>query len=224
MSLHCPNLGLGYVLSTACILVLFLVTNFSLADDGILDEMPKKERIKMLKKWKIIPECIFIKPRHEVLVKHEGDIPIKFGTEVKPAAGMAWLTQNMRWNNTPEDLKVYYSAMLVGLDEPSVQTPNHREYLYWLVTNIPGNRIVESHTIAEYQRPNPNANTGLHRYVYIVYRQPCGKMIYKEKHIDVGDIVPRYNFSNRIFADKYGYAGPYAVNFFTTKSPSPQYT
>lgn len=54
-----------------------------------------------------------------------------------------------------------------------------------------GIKIINDLTLNEYLVILSNLDThvffiGLHRYVYIVYRQPCGKMIYKEKHIDVG--------------------------------------
>nr|XP_018902371.1 PREDICTED: protein D2-like isoform X1 [Bemisia tabaci]XP_018902372.1 PREDICTED: protein D2-like isoform X1 [Bemisia tabaci] len=198
--------------------IFLVIPDVALANDDFLDETSVEEMVKKLEKWKIIPECFSIQPRHEFLIRYTRDVYIKFGTEVDPAPDMTWLRFNMIWNAQEN---IYYTAMLVGLDEPSVQTPVHREYLYWLVTNIPICKILNGHVIAEYQQPKPENNTGLHRYVYIVYRQPCGEMIYREKHIDKRDIEPRYNFSNRKFADKYGYAGPYAVNFFTAKFSPP---
>ncbi|KOB74117.1 Uncharacterized protein OBRU01_02550 [Operophtera brumata] len=43
---------------------------------------------------------------------------------------------------------------------------------HWLVGNIPGNDISKGLTLAFYLSPTPIPGTGLHRYTFLVYRQP----------------------------------------------------
>lgn len=50
-------------------------------------------------------------------------------------------------------------------------TKSDKEYVHWLVANIPGNCIEKGDTIAEYLRPFPLKGTGYHRYVFVLYKQ-----------------------------------------------------
>lgn len=43
---------------------------------------------------------------------------------------------------------------------------------HWLVTNIPGDRVAEGTVLSQYIGAGPPEKTGLHRYVYLVYKQP----------------------------------------------------
>ncbi|CAH0402843.1 unnamed protein product [Chilo suppressalis] len=57
-------------------------------------------------------------------------------------------------------------------DAPSRQYPKLREFRHWLVGNIPGGNASAGETLSAYVSPVPPPNTGLHRYVYLVYKQP----------------------------------------------------
>lgn len=56
-------------------------------------------------------------------------------------------------------------------DAPSREDPKHREWAHWTVTNIPGAQVEKGDTIAEYVGSGPPKDTGLHRYVFLVYKQ-----------------------------------------------------
>lgn len=48
---------------------------------------------------------------------------------------------------------------------------NEKEYVHWLVANIPGNAIEKGETLVEYLQPFPLKGTGYHRYVFVLYKQ-----------------------------------------------------
>lgn len=53
-----------------------------------------------------------------------------------------------------------------------MQEPTFREWHHWLVANIPGTAVGKGEALAEYVGSGPPDGTGLHRYVYLVYKQP----------------------------------------------------
>lgn len=57
-------------------------------------------------------------------------------------------------------------------DAPSREKPTYREWLHWLVVNVYGDNIAGGDIIAEYVGAGPGRDTGLHRYVFLVYEQP----------------------------------------------------
>lgn len=56
-------------------------------------------------------------------------------------------------------------------DAPSRANPSEREWLHWAVVNIPGSNVTAGNTIAEYVGSGPPKDSGLHRYVFLVFRQ-----------------------------------------------------
>ncbi|RRT52400.1 hypothetical protein B296_00047683 [Ensete ventricosum] len=94
---------------------------------------------------------------------------------------------------------------MVDPDAPSPSTPTKREYLHWLVTDIPettnasyGNEIVT------YESPRPIS--GIHRFVFVLFRQSVRQTIYAPGW--------RQNFSSRDFAAVYNLGDPVAAMFF----------
>ena len=67
-------------------------------------------------------------------------------------------------------------------DAPSRKDPKFREWHHWSVVNIPGDNVAKGETVAEYIGAGPPKGTGLHRYVFLVFRQK-GKIEYKEPHL-----------------------------------------
>lgn len=56
-------------------------------------------------------------------------------------------------------------------DAPSRAEPTFDQWLHWTVVNIPGKDLSKGNTLAEYVGSGPPPNTGLHRYVFLVYKQ-----------------------------------------------------
>lgn len=57
-------------------------------------------------------------------------------------------------------------------DAPSPNNPSHREYLHWMVVNVPGDasNIAGGHQVVPYAPPTPPK--GNHRYVFSAFEQP----------------------------------------------------
>ncbi|GJM93135.1 hypothetical protein PR202_ga09664 [Eleusine coracana subsp. coracana] len=56
------------------------------------------------------------------------------GAELKPSA----VVNKPRLDVGGSDLRVFYTLVLVDPDAPSPSNPSLREYLHWMVTDIPG--------------------------------------------------------------------------------------
>ncbi|XP_026333145.1 protein D2-like [Hyposmocoma kahamanoa] len=117
----------------------------------------------------------------------------------------------VKWNAFPQ---YYYTLAMVDPDAPSRVTPIYREWLHWLVINIPGDNVAAADVIANYNGPSPPKNTGLHRYVILVYKQP-GRINFNELYLDDTNPSKRANFSIAKFARKSNLqVPPVAGDFF----------
>ncbi|KAJ4814349.1 PEBP (phosphatidylethanolamine-binding protein) family protein [Rhynchospora pubera] len=103
------------------------------------------------------------------------------------------------------DTRNLYTLVMVDPDSPSPSNPTKREYLHWLVTDIPettdasyGNEVVC------YESPKPTA--GIHRFVFVLFRQTVRQTIYAPGW--------RPNFNTRDFAELYKLGQPVAAVFF----------
>ena len=92
-------------------------------------------------------------------------------------------------------------------------TPILAEYLHWLVVNIPGNQVGLGQELQSYAGPTPPPDTGIHRYIFLVYCQPTA--------IDSARIrkLRRPNFSHATFAAEYKLGEPIASFLFGVETP-----
>ncbi|XP_020576920.1 protein FLOWERING LOCUS T-like isoform X2 [Phalaenopsis equestris] len=95
--------------------------------------------------------------------------------------------------------------VMVDPDAPSPTNPANREYLHWLVTDIPepmdatfGNEVVH------YESPQPQA--GIHRIAFVLFRQEIQQTVYAPGW--------RQNFNTRDFAAVYNLGSPVAAVYF----------
>ena len=65
----------------------------------------------------------------------------------------------------------FYILLMTDPDAPSRQNPAYGEILHWLVVNIPGNKIKEGETKTVYIGAGAPKDTGLHRYIFFVFKQ-----------------------------------------------------
>lgn len=98
-------------------------------------------------------------------------------------------------------------------DAPSRKEPKFREWHHWLVGNIPGGDVSKGEVLSDYVGSGPPPNTGLHRYVFLVYKQP-GKLNFDENRLTNTSADNRGGFSIRKFAKKYNLGEPVAANFY----------
>jgi hypothetical protein len=108
---------------------------------------------------------------------------------------------------------VFYFYVQTDPDAPSREEPKFREWHHWLIGNIPGNNIKKGEILSQYIGAGPPKDTGLHRYIFILYKQK-GKIDFDEKRLTNRSGENRGKFSIRNFANKYNLGNPLAINMF----------
>jgi len=86
------------------------------------------------------------------------------------ASDLHYVEPDVSW--TPRTKSSYYTLMKVDPDAPSKSNPSSREWRHWLIVNIPGNDITKGEVVTPYMGPHPPKDSGLHRYVFLLYEQP----------------------------------------------------
>lgn len=81
----------------------------------------------------------------------------------------------VEWNADENEL---YTLLMVDPDAPSRADPKFRSYKHWAVINIPGADVARGDQITEYIGSGPPNKTGLHRYVFLMYKQTGGRITY----------------------------------------------
>lgn len=77
---------------------------------------------------------------------------------------------------------MYLQIFFKDPDAPSRKDPKVGQVKHWLVGNIPEGDVKKGDYIADYRGSGPPQGTGLHRYIFLLYKQ-SGKIVYEEKHI-----------------------------------------
>nr|ALB24942.1 flowering locus T-like 3 protein [Narcissus tazetta subsp. chinensis] len=130
-----------------------------------------------------------------------GDKEVSNGTRLRQSV----VANQPRVSMEGRDASKCYTLVMVNPDAPSPTNPSHREYLHWLVTDIPetadashGNEIVP------YESPRTPA--GIHRIVFVLFRQEVQQTV----------CAPgwRQNFNTRDFAAIYNLGLPAAALYF----------
>ena len=79
------------------------------------------------------------------------------------------------------------------------------------MVNIPGNDIPKGNTLSSYLSSSPPIPEDIHRYTFLLYKQPENIIFYRPQF---EDFVGRQNFSSRNFAQKYNFGNPIAGNMY----------
>ncbi|KAK9886314.1 hypothetical protein WA026_015825 [Henosepilachna vigintioctopunctata] len=167
-----------------------------------------KEIIKKMEKHEVVPDVIDVVPELTVEVNYPSGVKVDFGNELTPTQVKD--VPNVKWN---ADLNALYTLCMTDPDAPSRKEPTFREWHHWLVGNIPGNDISKGETLSAYVGSGPPQGTGLHRYVFLVYKQN-GKIKFDEKRLPNTSGDGRGGFSIRKFASKYNLGQPIAANLY----------
>jgi len=127
------------------------------------------------------------KPLHDALKKHQviGDVVDDFTPSVDlqvsfpkgtvkdgnifTASDLHYVEPDVKWS--PADKNTFYTLVKVDPDAPSRENHYNREWRHWLVVNIPGSDISKGEVLAPYAGPHPSKGSGLHRYVFLLYKQ-----------------------------------------------------
>jgi hypothetical protein len=115
------------------------------------------------------------------------------------------------WDANPND---FYAIVMNDPDAPSRADPKFREWHHWCVVNIPGKDISAGEVLTEYVGSGPPKGTKLHRYVFLVFKQPKGRQQFDEKHLTNRSGDGRGKQSVSSFASKHGLGAPVAGNYY----------
>ncbi|KAH0449272.1 hypothetical protein IEQ34_023072 [Dendrobium chrysotoxum] len=109
------------------------------------------------------------------------------------------------------DLRSFHTLVMVDPDAPSPSDPSLKEYLHWLVSDIPGTTSANfGHEMMCYESPKPSC--GIHRYVFVLFEQIGRKTVYCPPW--------RQNFNTREFAENYNLGSPVAALYFNCQRES----
>ncbi|KAJ3692100.1 hypothetical protein LUZ60_012450 [Juncus effusus] len=123
------------------------------------------------------------------------------GVDLRPTA----IVRKPRVNIGGDDFRVSYTLIMVDPDAPNPSNPTLKEYLHWLVTDIPATTDASfGNEITCYESPRPT--TGIHRMVFVLYRQLGRETVFAP--------VIRQNFSVRNFARQHNLGSPVAAAYF----------
>jgi phosphatidylethanolamine-binding protein (PEBP) family uncharacterized protein len=158
----------------------------------------------------IIPDVLPKAPQDKLNVTFDNGLKLELGNTLTPTQ-VKKQPHNIEWN---ADKNALYTLVKTDPDAPSREDPKFREWHHWLVVNIPGTNVADGETLSEYVGSGPPEGTGLHRYVYLVYKQP-GKISDPEHgHLTNRCADNRGGWSVAKFAQKHNLGTPVAGNFF----------
>ncbi|KAJ6635498.1 OV-16 antigen [Pseudolycoriella hygida] len=157
----------------------------------------------------IVPDVISTAPVEIAKITFRGGVNVNLGNELKP----------IQLKDIPEvfwdaDAGSFYALCLIDPDAPSKTEPIYRSWQHWLIVNIPGMDVQSGETLSEYIGSSPGQGTGLHRYVFLIYKQN-GKLHFDEKYSNNRcSREDRRSFQITKFAEKYRLGTPVAGNFY----------
>ncbi|PPQ71134.1 hypothetical protein CVT26_010828 [Gymnopilus dilepis] len=120
-----------------------------------------------------------------------------------------------------------YTLVVTDPDAPSRQDPKFGEFRHWLVTGLKLPQVGASdvqgqfvttagNTATAWYPPEPPAGSGLHRYVFLLYREPAGGINLPKDAVEhKSDPSARKNWKAAEFGSKHNLSLVGASFFFT---------
>ncbi|KAK3595328.1 hypothetical protein CHS0354_004483 [Potamilus streckersoni] len=150
----------------------------------------------------VVPDVIDQVPP-KLLKLHYGSIEVKPGMVLTPTQ-----VKDRPKVEYEAEAGAYYTLIMNDPDAPSRKNPVRGEWHHWLITNIPGADVAKGEENTQYVGSGPPKGTGLHRYVFLLFKQPKGKMTFaglSKLSNRSGD--GRANHKVKDFAKKHGLDG-----------------
>lgn len=98
-----------------------------------------------------------------------------------------------------------FTFILIDPDAPTPDDPKFAYWRHWVITNIRSSAkdVSEGNTLTQYLAPGPKDESGPHRYLFLLFKEPEGFSIEKS---DVGgeEFVERRSFGAKEFVEKHG--------------------
>eukprot|EP00282_Hemiselmis_andersenii_P040669 CAMPEP_0172053616 /NCGR_PEP_ID=MMETSP1043-20130122/4310_1 /TAXON_ID=464988 /ORGANISM="Hemiselmis andersenii, Strain CCMP441" /LENGTH=393 /DNA_ID=CAMNT_0012712895 /DNA_START=47 /DNA_END=1231 /DNA_ORIENTATION=+ len=124
------------------------------------------------------------------------------------------------------DADALYTLVLTDPDVPSRRNPIKREFVHWVRCNIPGGEVerggeeeMGGEDVYQYVGAGPPPNTGLHRYVFLLFRQDGRVEVPATQRVGMTG-VGRPGFSTRRFAEEHGLGEPVGWSMFEAEYDS----
>ncbi|KAK7327983.1 hypothetical protein VNO77_22077 [Canavalia gladiata] len=135
-----------------------------------------------------------------------GSKQVTNGCDIKPS--LAPQRPHVRIIGSPHSPNLY-TLVMVDPDAPSPSDPTYREWLRWIVVDIPeGSDATRGRELVMYMGPCPPA--GIHRYVFVAFKQTSGPLV------GIGPPQGRPNFKTRQFASQHRLGLPVAAVYFNS--------
>ncbi|KAJ2940109.1 hypothetical protein O0L34_g6477 [Tuta absoluta] len=166
----------------------------------------------LFKEHCVVPDVISIAPSEPITVEYPGGLKLEMGKELTPTQVKD--KPKVQWAAKEGE---YYLLAMVDPDAPSREHPKFREWHHWLVGNIQNGDLNKSEVLTEYVGSGPPKGSGLHRYVYLVYKQPEKLDFKKVTKIPNTSGSTRGKFSIAKFTSTYKMGSPVAGNFYLAK-------
>nr|QBB01990.1 putative protein D2-like isoform X2 [Cotesia chilonis] len=163
---------------------------------------------KELEIHQVLPDVIKTLPPSILQVTYANNVKVDLGNDLTPTQVKDPPT--VHWD---ADSGSFYTLCMTDPDAPSRKQPTYREWHHWLVGNIPGNDVSKGEVLSAYIGSGPPQGTDLHRYVFLIYKQPQ-KLTFDEPRLTNRSGDNRAKFSISKFAEKYNLGAPIAGNFF----------
>ncbi|KAK1354598.1 Terminal flower 1 [Heracleum sosnowskyi] len=104
------------------------------------------------------------------------------------------------------DMRSFFTLIMTDPDVPGPSDPYLKEHLHWMVTDIPGTTNASfGREVVSYEMPRPNI--GIHRFVFLLFKQTRRQTVMSIPMI-------RDGFSTRRFAEENELGYPVAAVFF----------
>nr|AAC46472.1 A5 [Drosophila melanogaster] len=166
---------------------------------------------RIMKEMEVIPEILDEPPRELLRIKYDNTIDIEEGKTYTPTE--LKFQPRLDWNADPES---FYTVLMICPDAPNRENPMYRSRLHWLVVNVPGLDIMKGQPISEYFGPLPPKDSGIQRYLILVYQQ-SDKLDFDEKKMELSNADGHSNFDVMKFTQKYEMGSPVAGNIFQSR-------
>ncbi|XP_037953958.1 protein D3-like [Teleopsis dalmanni] len=155
----------------------------------------------------IVPDVIDEAPKEIAEITYADDVKVELGGELTPTQVKD--QPEVNWNAESDAL---YTLLMIDPDAPSRKNPIFREINHWFVVNIPGNKVADGQVVVEYRGSGPPKDTGLHRYIFLVFKQ--SEKIVTELFIPKTTREGRLNIKTRDYIDEFNLGNPIAGNYY----------
>ncbi|KAF0286836.1 Phosphatidylethanolamine-binding F40A3.3 [Amphibalanus amphitrite] len=158
---------------------------------------------------KVVPDVIPVGPAAVLTVTYPGGVTVDGGaeltpTQVKEQPQLSWAAES----------GALYTVVMTDPDAPSRADPKFGEWRHWLLVNVPGTDLAAGDAVSEFVGSGPPKGTGLHRYVFLVYKQPGKITVDEALRKTKNQAKGREKWSVSKFAEQHNLGAPVAGNLY----------